>query len=100
MQALRRHWRDHMQDVMQIATPETLEQLADAHAGQGDEFTAKAFRAMASAWRATERELHSVQAENSRLQHTLQDAYSKAALAEAMATSTRNFLASTGKVKV
>lgn len=83
-------------DPSPIATPETLEQLADAHAGAGDELTAKTFRAMVASWRSTERALDQAQAENSRLAQTLSAAHSSAAGLEALAASTANVLASIG----
>mgnify|MGYP001810347863 FL=1 len=46
-----------------IATPETLEQLADDHAATGLLISAATFRAMAKAWKATEKALAEAQAE-------------------------------------
>ena len=53
-----------------IATPETLEQLADDHAAQGMLISSATFRAMAKAWKATEKALADAQAENSKLAAT------------------------------
>lgn len=83
-------------DPSTIATPETLDQIADAHAGAGDELTAKTFRAMVASWRSTERALDQAQAENSRLAQTLSAAHSRASELEALAASTANVLASIG----
>lgn len=77
-----------------IATPETLEQLADDHAAQGMLISSATFRAMAKAWRSTEKALAEAQAENSLLQATINKARETAARTEALAISTMNTLAS------
>lgn len=79
-----------------IATPETLEQLADDHAATGLLISAATFRAMAKAWKATEKALADAQAENSLLQVTINKARETAARAEALAISTTNTLAASG----
>lgn len=79
-----------------IATPETLDQLADDHSAQGMLISAATFRAMAKAWRATERALADAQAENSRMALTLQTASATAARVEALASSTLNTLCAGG----
>lgn len=79
-----------------IATPETLEQLADDHAAQGMLISSATFRAMAKAWRNTERALADAQAENSRLALCLQTASATAARVEVLASSTLNTLCAAG----
>jgi hypothetical protein len=79
-----------------IATPETLEQLADDHAATGLLISAATFRAMAKAWKATEKALADAQAENSLLQGVLNKAREAAARAEAAAITTHNTLAANG----
>lgn len=76
-----------------LATPETLDQLADAHTAQGDELIARTFRDMAGAWRATQRQLAQAQAENTRLMSTLAKAHYNATRLEDLATATANVLA-------
>lgn len=79
-----------------IATPETLEQLADDQAATGLLISAATFRAMAKAWKATERALADAQAENSRLALCLQTASATAARVEVLASSTLNTLCAAG----
>lgn len=79
-----------------IATPETLEQLADDHAATGLLISAATFRAMAKAWRNTEKALADSQAENSRMALTLQTASATAARVEVLASSTLNTLLAGG----
>jgi len=79
-----------------IATPETLEQLADDHAAQGMLISSATFRAMAKAWRNTELALADAQAENSRLALCLQTASATAARVEVLASSTLNTLCAAG----
>lgn len=82
-----------------IATPETLEQLADDHAATGLLISAATFRAMAKAWKATERELHQAQAENSQLYRVLSAARLQSRRAEELATSMNNLLAQVPAIK-
>lgn len=77
-----------------MATPETLDQLADAHASAGDELAGNAFRAMAASWRATLRQLHETQAENSAMMLAMNRAFANAQRLEDFATATLNVLAS------
>lgn len=83
----------HMPDTA-LASPETLDALADAHARNGDDMTARTFRAMASAWRHTERALAATQAENSSLMLAMDRAHANARRLEDLATATANALAS------
>lgn len=80
-------------DISAIATPETLEDLAEAHGLAGDSITARTFRAMATAWRADQRALSIAQAENSQLAHTLTRAHESAQRVESLAVATSNVLA-------
>lgn len=82
-----------------IATPETLEQLADDHAATGLLISAATFRAMAKAWKATERELQQAQAENSQLVRVLNRARSDAWRLEQLAETVNNTLAATGSCR-
>ena len=79
-----------------LATPESLEQLADDHTSAGLLILAATFRAMAKSWRATERALADAQAENSRLAQTLQTASATAARVEVLAASVLNTLCAAG----
>lgn len=86
-------------DTEYLATPETLDELADQLASGGAELSSKAIRTMAISWRATQRQLHETQAENSRLAATLATAHQSAARLEALAAATANTLASIGAPK-
>lgn len=77
-----------------LASPETLDALADAHARNGDDITARTFAAMAKAWRATERALADAQAENSALMLAMDRAHANALRLEDLAAATANVLAS------
>jgi hypothetical protein len=79
-----------------LATPESLEQLADDHTSAGLLISAATFRAMAKSWRATERALADAQAENSRLALSLQTASATAARLEVLAASVLNTLCAAG----
>ena len=83
-------------DTEYLATPETLDELADQLASGGAELSSKAIRTMAVSWRATQRQLHETQAENSRLASTLATAHQNATRLEALAAATANVLASIG----
>lgn len=88
---------DPMQST-NLASPETLDALADAHAGNGDEITARTFRAMAFAWRQTERALATAEAENTLLQGVVNKARREASRLEELAIATHNTLAAGYKV--
>lgn len=77
-----------------LATPETLDQLADDHAATGLLISAATFRAMAASWRATLQQLHQTQAENSAMMSAMNRAFANAPRLEDFATATVNVLAS------
>lgn len=81
-------------DTETLATPEMLEQLADDQATAGMPLSAATLRAMAASWRATLRQLHDAQTENSRLAATLNTVAVDCAGAERLATRALNAIAS------
>jgi hypothetical protein len=76
-----------------LATPETLEQLADAHSRNGDDLTARTFRSMAFSWRQTQRLLALTEAENSLLQGVVNKARHEASRLEELSIQVHNTLA-------
>lgn len=72
---------------------ELLDHYADAHASAGNASSASIFRAMAASWRATERELHEAQTENTALMLALDRAHANAQRLEDLATATLNVIA-------
>lgn len=76
-----------------LASPETLDALADAHARNGDDMTARTSRSMAFAWRQTERMLAIAEAENTLLQGVVNKARREASRLEELAIATHNTLA-------
>lgn len=75
----------------ELVTPETLDELAEAH---GAGVAGKTFSAMAKAWRETERQLAQTQTENSHLAAALARALDAAKSTETLAQATTNALAS------
>jgi len=77
-----------------IATPEMLERIAGVYSEFGEDSIVHALRAMATAWRATERALAEAQAENSALMLAMDRAHLNARRLEDLAAATANVLAS------